>query len=490
MKKLFAVLLLCTAQFAFSQNFQVIPTEGLYYFDNDSYPKSYEFTESKEMEEGNMYYPYISGLRHRTEDGWIANPNTSFLGDSVLINNSGCTIFNSSGCALFLETYIFFEPWVVYAEDNGAYVQGKYSSFTNGEILPGITDTYTFLQFQVFDSLGYIMEDHPLHNIELKISAHYGAISLFLVNSFHGIYDDDYGNNDFSLYQLISFIKSDEIYGYSPDFIDLFTSLDVGLETHTTWGDYSYHYEVKQLLVDKIINDPYITYVYENCIHKYSNSTDTIYSEDEIKTFNYRMRLNEIFDSVDATGRNGFLYSLQYSLGDEQSSFKPYYSYTKYYKKSEFEWDQTLYWSIEADIGYSMGTSAYHKFIDGLGDFIPYRGESGTREELVYYKTPYDEWGEPLEFTCPDNTGISETISTAITLYPNPAEDVIYLKSPLKIDRVNIFDLQGRLVKQFEFFRGQTSLDVSDLESGVYLMEIINGNEILMHQKIIIKCKS
>lgn len=483
MRKIITVLMLFITPFAFSQNFQVIPTEGRYYFDNDSYPKSYEFIDSKEVEGGNMHYPYKSGLRHMTEDGWISNPNTSFIGDSVFVSHLGdITIYNDNGFPLFFKHFDNLEPWTVLMEENGAKIQGQYDWFEEGEILPGLIGYFTFLRIQVFDSLGNTFNNHPLHNIELKISANYGAISLFLVNSFKGIYYDDYGINDFSLYHLSSFIKSDELYGFSPDFIDLFTSLDVGIETHITWGDYSYDYEVKQLLVDKIVNDPYITYVYKNCVHQFSTSTDTIFSEDIYKTFNYRMRLNEIFDSVDATGQSGFLYALQYSLGDEQSSFKPYYTYVKYYKDSEFEWDQTFYWSIKADINYSMGTNAHHKFIEGLGDFIPYRGESGTHEELVYYKTPYDEWGTPLEFSCP-NTGISETQIAQITIFPNPAEDVIYLKSPLKTDRVNMFDLQGRLVKQFEL-RSQKSLDVSELESGVYLIEILSGNKLISHQKI------
>jgi hypothetical protein len=194
------------------------------------------------------------------------------------------------------------------------------------------------------------------------------------------------------------------------------------------------------------------------------------------------MRPNEIYDSTAINDKPGFLKLYDFGSGIVESYNKPYFIYRKYNKL----WGNNDEWVLKPDVTYSMGTSAVHRFIDGLGDLFTYRGESGRADEIVYYKTPYDEWGTSLDFECPDYSGIAETQKTIITLFPKPAEDVLYIDSPQDIDLVKIFDIQGRLIRYFEL-NGQTSLDVSKLEKGLYLVEIFNENKLLNYQKIMIQ---
>jgi hypothetical protein len=106
---------------------------------------------------------------------------------------------------------------------------------------------------------------------------------------------------------------------------------------------------------------------------------------------------------------------------------------------------------------------------------------------IYYYKTQSEEWGTPFSHSCSDDTGIAETKSNPITIYPSPADDMIHIKSSQKLDGVKIFDLQGRMVKQFVISSSHANLNVSNLEAGVYLIEVLNGNKALLHQKVIIK---
>lgn len=79
------------------------------------------------------------------------------------------------------------------------------------------------------------------------------------------------------------------------------------------------------------------------------------------------------------------------------------------------------------------------------------------------------------------NTNEATSISNQIKIYPNPGNDMINIESLHKIEIVHIRDIQGRFVKSFS---GNTA-DVSDLASGLYLLEIkVAGRS--YYQKLII----
>ena len=76
-----------------------------------------------------------------------------------------------------------------------------------------------------------------------------------------------------------------------------------------------------------------------------------------------------------------------------------------------------------------------------------------------------DEWAEYSEFC---ELGIEENNNISFSLYPNPAQDVLYIESYEQIETIKIYSLQGRLVKEVS----STSLDVSQLNTGLYFVQI------------------
>jgi len=72
-------------------------------------------------------------------------------------------------------------------------------------------------------------------------------------------------------------------------------------------------------------------------------------------------------------------------------------------------------------------------------------------------------------------TGISEA-NNCTTIYPNPVTDFINVKGRGTAD-VKVYDLTGRLVKQALKESDELSISMKDCESGVYIVQIINGNE-------------
>jgi len=79
--------------------------------------------------------------------------------------------------------------------------------------------------------------------------------------------------------------------------------------------------------------------------------------------------------------------------------------------------------------------------------------------------------------------------STLLSLFPNPAADIV----TLNIDGIsseditlNIYDVVGFLVKTDILLQNQQQINVSDLKSGIYLVEV-KSEEFLGRQKLIIE---
>ena len=72
--------------------------------------------------------------------------------------------------------------------------------------------------------------------------------------------------------------------------------------------------------------------------------------------------------------------------------------------------------------------------------------------------------------------------SNEVQIYPNPAENILYIKSDLAIDEIRIFNLQGQL----KFVENKNTVDVTSLLKGVYFIEFtIKGKAI--RKKLVIQ---
>lgn len=73
---------------------------------------------------------------------------------------------------------------------------------------------------------------------------------------------------------------------------------------------------------------------------------------------------------------------------------------------------------------------------------------------------------------------VVENTSSGFTVYPNPARDQITIASESlqTIDKIEIFDLPGKKVVSKMVSSAETTLDVSVLPTGIYLMQITSGD--------------
>lgn len=68
-------------------------------------------------------------------------------------------------------------------------------------------------------------------------------------------------------------------------------------------------------------------------------------------------------------------------------------------------------------------------------------------------------------------------LSEKITVYPNPTMASIYFQTDTNLvnEKISIFNLSGQLISQKQI-KGDNALDLSDLSSGVYLIQFTNKN--------------
>ena len=75
---------------------------------------------------------------------------------------------------------------------------------------------------------------------------------------------------------------------------------------------------------------------------------------------------------------------------------------------------------------------------------------------------------------------IAEISKSAFTLSPNPTHGKISIQSEPKIDKamVAIYDLNGRKIRQMEEVQYSAEIDLSDLQTGVYLIRITTDAQV------------
>jgi len=69
----------------------------------------------------------------------------------------------------------------------------------------------------------------------------------------------------------------------------------------------------------------------------------------------------------------------------------------------------------------------------------------------------------------------NQSLINPLTLYPNPALDIVTLQYDLEIDNVEVFDLNGRSIA-VDFNAPSKSIDISNLNTGIYYVTVISNN--------------
>src|SRR5690606_34811765 len=76
----------------------------------------------------------------------------------------------------------------------------------------------------------------------------------------------------------------------------------------------------------------------------------------------------------------------------------------------------------------------------------------------------------------------------SFSLYPNPTTQFVTVESSTDIDlSIEIYSLQGELISNSSMFKTQTTLDLTQLSSGSYILFIKSADGRPMHSNTVIK---
>ncbi len=76
--------------------------------------------------------------------------------------------------------------------------------------------------------------------------------------------------------------------------------------------------------------------------------------------------------------------------------------------------------------------------------------------------------------TLPESTVSIAEFETLFNIYPNPVSDKLYIETEEEIEEVVVYDVYGR--RQQTTDNGQKSIDVSELNNGVYFVKVVTEN--------------
>jgi hypothetical protein len=77
-----------------------------------------------------------------------------------------------------------------------------------------------------------------------------------------------------------------------------------------------------------------------------------------------------------------------------------------------------------------------------------------------------------------DPTNVDEPLVEGFAVYPNPVRDMLNIQSASNIDQIRVFDLSGRVIHQADVNDTHIQLNVNPLNRGMYILQIISGNDI------------
>jgi len=144
------------------------------------------------------------------------------------------------------------------------------------------------------------------------------------------------------------------------------------------------------------------------------------------------------------------------------------------------------------EINSVLGRNTIHPFIDTDGDDIEnYLDDDDDGDGILTIDEDYNNNGDPTDDDTNTN-GIPDYLESAVALsvngfthvefqlFPNPAKDEVTIQisnSSLIDGLINIYNIQGKVIlKGIKLQEQYSTLDISNLESGLYFVEFTKGN--------------
>jgi hypothetical protein len=95
---------------------------------------------------------------------------------------------------------------------------------------------------------------------------------------------------------------------------------------------------------------------------------------------------------------------------------------------------------------------------------------SAQGDSLTGISSEASDFGDQAQLNfCVEENSLQGLENIQINLYPNPGKTIIYGVASSNLTKINLLDLQGKIVKTEYYSPTKNfSLDVTDLKSGIY----------------------
>jgi len=114
---------------------------------------------------------------------------------------------------------------------------------------------------------------------------------------------------------------------------------------------------------------------------------------------------------------------------------------------------------------------------DKVSIFFNFGVDGPTAGEKTYY---FDN----VAFGSLASLGVDDVNLVTVKVYPNPTKDILNIASQLTIKKLSIYTVLGKEVKRIEMNKKSQSIDVSELNSGIYFVRYSIGNSMFYHKFI------
>jgi len=206
-----------------------------------------------------------------------------------------------------------------------------------------------------------------------------------------------------------------------------------------------------------------ITMVYEN-----DSTNDHRMANDIFNTINIPSSEKDYL-LVKSDTINSYTYDAIHGLPNTVSAFDAL-DYYAIYRHLDALCDYTFNGSLTGkDVALGNGSSNQISMPGGMHNLIQSDAPNFANPESSY-TYPCNSVQNPRQAYCGSAASLNEpSISNSITLFPNPANTVVTLETEQAISSIEIFNVQGELVKTAH----TTTIQLEELQSGVYFVKVL-----------------
>ncbi len=148
---------------------------------------------------------------------------------------------------------------------------------------------------------------------------------------------------------------------------------------------------------------------------------------------------------------------------------------------------QTIFFS-QSDLTNPVVYNKILQIADSLNVII---GEGNAEWKTL--KQAYTLWesnynSEVFQWQCGNIVNSEKNIITVYEIYPNPISDYLFIKSDSHITGINMYSILGQKIEQQYFLTQENiKIDLTNINSGIYIFEIHNDDGSMSYQKIVKK---